>query len=177
MFSLGKTPYPGIQPGQELYDKLLDNYRMSRPQFCPHNVYKIMYDCWNAEPKQRPRFSDLSVILGNLLGEVEKEHYMKLERQVSSGVRSQLLDMMASPEYMAMTTISHGVPLSEPVTSDVVVAGDGYLAPDIIINTGHNMSSNNEDVPTDNGYLVPNITINDNSDTLPSNGKLHYTKI
>ena len=126
-------------------------------------------------------------MLGNLLGEVEREHYMKLERQVSSGARSQLLDMMASPEYMSMA--SHGVYLSQPVTGNVVVAGDGYLAPDIIVNTGHN-SNNNEDnsvttdnnddkenVPTDNGYLVPNIKINDNSDTLPSSVKLQYTKI
>ena len=68
MFSLGKTPYPGIEPGQELYDKLLNNYRMSRPSNCPTDVYKIMLDCWNAEPKHRPRFRELADTLGDLLG-------------------------------------------------------------------------------------------------------------
>ena len=53
MFSLGKTPYPGIEPGLELYDKLSANYRMSRPEFSPNNVYRLMLDCWAAEPKHR----------------------------------------------------------------------------------------------------------------------------
>ena len=70
MFSLGKTPYPGIEPGQELYEKLLNNYRMSRPQCCPHDVYKIMLECWNSEPKHRPRFRELADILGDLIGRV-----------------------------------------------------------------------------------------------------------
>ena len=70
MFSLGKTPYPGIEPGQELYEKLLNNYRMSRPQCCPHDVYKIMLECWNCEPKHRPRFRELADILGDLIGRV-----------------------------------------------------------------------------------------------------------
>ena len=30
LFSLGRTPYPGIQPGQQLYDMLLKNYRMPK---------------------------------------------------------------------------------------------------------------------------------------------------
>ena len=64
LFSLGKTPYPGIEPGQELYEKLLKNYRMAQPQFCPHNIYKIMLECWNAEPKERPRFREMADILG-----------------------------------------------------------------------------------------------------------------
>ena len=62
MFSLGRTPYPGVEPGQELYAKLAANYRMSRPELCPHDVYKIMLDCWSAEPKHRPRSPSLSVL-------------------------------------------------------------------------------------------------------------------
>ena len=64
LFSLGKTPYPGIEPGQELYEKLIKNYRMAQPQFCPHNIYKIMLECWNAEPKERPRFREMADVLG-----------------------------------------------------------------------------------------------------------------
>ena len=31
MFSLGKTPYPGIDPGASFYEKLLNGYRMEKP--------------------------------------------------------------------------------------------------------------------------------------------------
>ena len=38
MFSLGKTPYPGIDPGASFYEKLLNGYRMEKPgkQFKRH---------------------------------------------------------------------------------------------------------------------------------------------
>ena len=154
MFSLGKTPYPGIEPGQKLYDKLSANYRMSRPEFSPNNVYRLMLDCWAAEPKHRPRFRELADILGDLLGEGEREHYIRLQDQLSSGLRSDLLDRMAPPDYESMT----GLRLGE----------DGYLAPNI---------------NTENGYLVPDSVKSDDNrnninmtETLPSGVKLHFTK-
>ena len=116
---------------------------------------------------------------------------MRLERQVSEQERSQLLDRMASPDYQCMTSVpGHGVPLSVVDTDQVIIGQDGYLAPDVIVNTNF---------ATNNGYLVPNVTINsDNEDvinndedeedngevvemrnnaTLPSNVKLTYTKV
>ena len=180
MFSLGRTPYPGIEPGQELYEKLLTNYRMARPEFCPHDVYKVMLDCWNSEPKHRPRFRELADSLGDLLGEGERDHYMRLDSRLNThapGPSSDLLRRMASPDYRSLT--SH-----EP---EVVTGPDGYLAPDIIVTTGH--------VDTDTaGYLLPNLSptrdTEETSDpgesgdwdqnvngTLPSNAKLPlYTK-
>ena len=169
MFSLGRTPYPGIEPGQELYEKLLSSYRMSRPEFCPHLVYKVMLDCWSAEPKHRPRFRELADTLGDLLGEGERDHYMRLATSVA-GSGSELLGRMASPDYRTLTE------------QELVTGPDGYLAPDIIINTGH--------VDTDTaGYLVPTVNnetqepreSEDNAQnkrgTLPSNAKLpHFTK-
>ena len=179
MFSLGRTPYPGIEPGQELYEKLLTNYRMARPEFCPRDVYKVMLDCWSAEPKHRPRFRELADSLGDLLGEGERDHYMRLDSRLSSsgpGADSELLRRMASPDYRTLT--------SQEEEHELVVGADGYLAPDIIVTTGH--------VETDtSGYLVPNINKDTESrepgesgecdlnynGTLPSNVKLpQYTK-
>ena len=92
--------------------------------------------------------------LGDLLGEGEREHYMRLQDQLSSGLRSDLLDRMAPPDYQTMT----GLRLGE----------DGYLTPDLI---------------TDNGYLVPDSVKSDDNrnninmtETLPSGVKLHFTK-
>ena len=176
MFSLGRTPYPGIEPGQELYEKLLTNYRMARPEFCPHDVYKVMLDCWNSEPKHRPRFRELADSLGDLLGEGERDHYMRLNSRLTTsgpGTSSELLRRMASPDYRTL--------ISQEPEPELVTGADGYLAPDIIVATGH--------LDTDTaGYLVPSPRDTETRDpgeggnlnsngTLPSNVKLpQYTK-
>jgi hypothetical protein len=36
---------------------------LSKPAFCPDEVYQLMMDCWNANPAARPEFS---VILSRL---------------------------------------------------------------------------------------------------------------
>lgn len=38
IFTLGQDPYQSILNHMELYDKLIDGYRMSRPQYSTHNV-------------------------------------------------------------------------------------------------------------------------------------------
>ena len=102
LFSLGKTPYPGIEP-EKLYDLLLKNYRMSKPDFAPREVYKIMFDCWAMEPSHRPRFRELTDIFGDLLGEGERDHYTILSQNFDREVSSSLLDRMASPDYAVRT--------------------------------------------------------------------------
>jgi hypothetical protein len=42
MFSLGKVPYPGIEAGEALFDKIFSGYRMEKPDSCPINVYKVL---------------------------------------------------------------------------------------------------------------------------------------
>lgn len=34
-------------------------YRMTCPQRCPEEVYKVMQRCWQYNPEERPKFSDL----------------------------------------------------------------------------------------------------------------------
>ena len=40
---------------------------MERPQNCSVDVYMIMRECWNAEPKWRPTFADLVEDLDRVL--------------------------------------------------------------------------------------------------------------
>lgn len=37
-FSMGETPYPGIEVDERLYQKLLEGYRMESPQFASREV-------------------------------------------------------------------------------------------------------------------------------------------
>lgn len=34
-------------------------YRMACPQRCPDDVYKVMTRCWQYNPEERPKFSEL----------------------------------------------------------------------------------------------------------------------
>ena len=114
----------------------------------------------------RPRFRELADILGDLLGEGERDHYIRLQAQISEGLRSEMLDRFASPDYVSMTRLRED--------------NDNYLVPNGVKDDNRNdinMSGRvtDTDINIDNGYLVPN-NINSDSDTLPSDVKLKFTK-
>ncbi|KAF0883434.1 tyrosine-protein kinase Fer [Hyaena hyaena] len=57
-FSLGVCPYPGMT-NQQAREQVEKGYRMSAPQHCPEDIFKIMMKCWDYKPENRPKFSDL----------------------------------------------------------------------------------------------------------------------
>ncbi|KAK1883824.1 Tyrosine-protein kinase Fer [Dissostichus eleginoides] len=57
-FSLGVCPYPGMT-NQQAREQVEKGYRMACPQRCPDDVYKVMQRCWQYNPEERPKFSDL----------------------------------------------------------------------------------------------------------------------
>ncbi|KFV72943.1 Vascular endothelial growth factor receptor 3, partial [Struthio camelus australis] len=69
IFSLGASPYPGVQINEEFCQRLKDGTRMRAPEYATAEIYRIMLSCWHGDPKERPTFSDLVEILGNLLQE------------------------------------------------------------------------------------------------------------
>ena len=50
--------HENINPTPFLYCWLL-GYRMACPQRCPDDVYKVMQRCWQYNPEDRPKFSEL----------------------------------------------------------------------------------------------------------------------
>lgn len=147
MFTLGKTPYPGIEPGERFYDMLVDGYRMPKPHFAPRDIYKTMLSCWDADPVKRPRFLELTGIFGDLLEEGEKENYIILgerfeqENRERRGGETQYLAMMSQPDYQRMTSSCY----------DGVEEDAGYLVP----NRMNNNSSSQKELAVEDGYLVP----------------------
>jgi FMS-like tyrosine kinase 1 len=73
LFSLGKVPYTGMEANENLYYKLRDGYRMDKPMFSTTDIYDIMLNCWNKEPKTRPLFNELEKRLGKFLHESVKD--------------------------------------------------------------------------------------------------------
>ncbi|XP_022097194.1 angiopoietin-1 receptor-like isoform X2 [Acanthaster planci] len=58
----GSTPYPGIE-SKSLAKRLLDGYRMPKPENCADELYNLMLRCWQEEPNDRPNFGNLVQIL------------------------------------------------------------------------------------------------------------------
>ncbi|XP_013860694.1 vascular endothelial growth factor receptor kdr-like [Austrofundulus limnaeus] len=81
IFSLGASPYPGVQIDEEFCCRLKDGARMRAPDYAPTEIYQTMLDCWQGEPQQRPTFTELVERLGDLLQasvQQEGKHYIPI---------------------------------------------------------------------------------------------------
>lgn len=67
IFSLGASPYPGIQIDEEFCCRLKEGMRMRAPERATQEIYQTMLDCWQECPEERPTFTDLVERLGDLL--------------------------------------------------------------------------------------------------------------
>ncbi|XP_075906400.1 vascular endothelial growth factor receptor 1 isoform X2 [Nelusetta ayraudi] len=82
IFSLGASPYPGINIDEEFCHRLRKGTRMRAPDYSTPEIYSIMLGCWEAESSDRPTFSHLVETLGDLLQErvqQEGKDYIPLE--------------------------------------------------------------------------------------------------
>ncbi|XP_041520471.1 vascular endothelial growth factor receptor 3 isoform X1 [Microtus oregoni] len=88
IFSLGASPYPGVQINEEFCQRLKDGTRMRAPELATPAIRHIMQSCWSGDPKARPAFSELVEILGDLLQgggwQEEEEECMALHSSQSS---------------------------------------------------------------------------------------------
>ncbi|KAL9950782.1 hypothetical protein ACROYT_G043342 [Oculina patagonica] len=62
----GCAPYAGMVM-IELLDKLKAGHRLDKPRYCTDWLYAVMLRCWNANPKLRPTFEELSDELHRML--------------------------------------------------------------------------------------------------------------
>ncbi|KAM3911489.1 vascular endothelial growth factor receptor kdr-like [Leptodactylus fuscus] len=67
IFSLGASPYPGVQIDEDFCCRLKEGTRMRPPEYCTPEIYQTMLDCWQGIPTDRPTFTDLVERLGDLL--------------------------------------------------------------------------------------------------------------
>ncbi|XP_066849683.1 ALK tyrosine kinase receptor isoform X2 [Anser cygnoides] len=56
IFSLGYMPYPS-KSNQEVLEFVTNGGRMDPPKNCPGPVYRIMTQCWQHQPEDRPNFA------------------------------------------------------------------------------------------------------------------------
>ncbi|KAJ7310561.1 hypothetical protein JRQ81_007503 [Phrynocephalus forsythii] len=67
IFSLGASPYPGVQIDEDFCRCLKEGTRMRSPEYSTPEIYQTMLDCWHSVPTERPTFTELVERLGDLL--------------------------------------------------------------------------------------------------------------
>ncbi|KAM8799094.1 macrophage colony-stimulating factor 1 receptor [Eudromia elegans] len=78
IFSLGKSPYPGMVVNSKFYSMVKQGYQMARPDFAPLEVYSIMQACWSLEPTQRPTFDQICCFIQKELETHKEQDYTNL---------------------------------------------------------------------------------------------------
>uniref|UniRef100_A0A8D0GJJ4 Vascular endothelial growth factor receptor 1 n=1 Tax=Sphenodon punctatus TaxID=8508 RepID=A0A8D0GJJ4_SPHPU len=103
IFSLGASPYPGVQLDEDFCSRLKEGTRMRAPDYATTEIYQIMLDCWHGDHNERPRFSELVERLGDLLqANVYTDTFkMKAPQRVKTFEELSPKDTFAFDDYQA----------------------------------------------------------------------------
>ncbi|XP_076036134.1 vascular endothelial growth factor receptor 1-like [Oratosquilla oratoria] len=105
LFTLGNTPYPGVEVNPNFLKMLEGGFRMEKPKYANDYLYSLMMDCWKEDPMLRTNFEDLSEQLATLLRPELQSHYMQMnapflkmnEDRFRDG--KDILATLASPDF------------------------------------------------------------------------------
>uniref|UniRef100_A0A0P4VYT9 Receptor protein-tyrosine kinase n=2 Tax=Scylla olivacea TaxID=85551 RepID=A0A0P4VYT9_SCYOL len=109
IFSLGTTPYPGIEVDKDFLQLLEDGYRMACPKYANQEIYDLLLECWDTEPMDRPSFMEALHRLGSLMQPDVKEEYLNMNDQYMRMNEERFkeqpdyLNMLTPPDYENMT--------------------------------------------------------------------------
>uniref|UniRef100_A0ACB8EIY1 Uncharacterized protein n=1 Tax=Sphaerodactylus townsendi TaxID=933632 RepID=A0ACB8EIY1_9SAUR len=81
IFTLGGTPYPELPMNEQFYNAIKQGYRMAKPTHASNDIYEIMQKCWEEKFEIRPSFSQLVVLMGNLLTDSYKKRYQQVNEE------------------------------------------------------------------------------------------------
>ncbi|PFX13113.1 ephrin type-A receptor 4-A-like [Stylophora pistillata] len=93
VFTVGESPYPKIG-SRKVKDLLREGYRMPRPEHISQELYSIMSECWEDDPKKRPTFPWLCAAVKRLLN----DHKIYVNLEVYDGTNYVNFDMMMDYE-------------------------------------------------------------------------------
>ena len=86
LFSLGDTPYPGIELNDIRVKVVAQGLRLSRPEHALDCIYQVMQECQNDDPNNRPNFLQL------------KNRFQRIESDYKSGRLS--ISSNTAPNYV-----------------------------------------------------------------------------
>ncbi|XP_070450248.1 ephrin type-A receptor 10 isoform X1 [Equus przewalskii] len=65
VMAFGERPYWDMS-GQDVMKAVEDGFRLPPPRNCPTPLHRLMLDCWQRDPGERPRFSQIHSILSKM---------------------------------------------------------------------------------------------------------------
>ncbi|XP_034817450.3 ephrin type-A receptor 10 isoform X4 [Pan paniscus] len=70
VMAFGERPYWDMS-GQDVIKAVEDGFRLPPPRNCPNPLHRLMLDCWQKDPGERPRFSQIHSILSKMVQDPE----------------------------------------------------------------------------------------------------------
>lgn len=67
MFTLGVEPYVEFNSKPEIIDFIKSGNRLGIPDYCDNDFYYIMMHCWEFDCSERPTFSELKVLISEII--------------------------------------------------------------------------------------------------------------
>lgn len=102
LFSDGDIPYCQHQ-NQVVAEQILAGTRLSKPDGCPEDVYKIMQQCWQDDPAARPSFQVGFLALHTLTSYAKElsQQFEKLKKDYGSNTELEAKEVKQYPEFYA----------------------------------------------------------------------------
>lgn len=66
VYSGGKLPYAGFNNSQVRHEVVHNNYRLTKPDECPENVFECLASCWEFKKEDRPTMADIEQTMSQL---------------------------------------------------------------------------------------------------------------
>ncbi|XP_036301288.1 ephrin type-A receptor 10 [Pipistrellus kuhlii] len=70
VMAFGERPYWDMS-SQDVIKAVEDGFRLPPPRNCPSPLHRLMLDCWQKDPGERPRFSQIHSILSKMVQDPE----------------------------------------------------------------------------------------------------------
>ncbi|KAB0364810.1 hypothetical protein FD754_008966 [Muntiacus muntjak] len=70
VMAFGERPYWDMS-GQDVIKAVEDGFRLPPPRNCPSPLHRLMLDCWQKDPGERPRFSQIHGLLSKMMQDPE----------------------------------------------------------------------------------------------------------
>ncbi|KAM5171932.1 macrophage colony-stimulating factor 1 receptor [Mantella aurantiaca] len=78
VFSLGRSPYPGIIVNKKFYKMIKEGYKMDCPDYGPLDIYRLMKACWDLEPTKRPTFNQITELINRQMSLIKDQEYANI---------------------------------------------------------------------------------------------------
>ena len=129
LFSLGDTPYPGIEPNEIRPRVVMENLRLSMPEHALDCIYDVIRECQFDEPEDRPTFQELEERFAKISADCKSG---RLSVSCSSAPPAQPRSAFANSEYFNTSTCGTSQfpeSLNLPTSPSSYEGEDGYLLP------------------------------------------------